>query len=295
MKEGLIVLLLFAAGCADHPDGMAVDPRDPDEDTAWVLPEWAHDQLVEVPPDEIPEVLIRGLDARRPPRGPRPGPTGEGAVRTATAEWYADQRTGGMADEGAAWVLPEWAQDQLVEVDPTASEAAELWSGGSGFDEARPGEAGHGQEAQRLCGIEGVYVMEMEWPWYTKVNIVQDSVAGDVLFGAEAFQQTTIHGTPGSGRQEARHTVEVSGTMAGRSLRARRPWPTCRPDARVRAAWRLRGSIITGRSRVCMEASTEHYATHDYVLHGWSPMPTYDHMCVWVCPPHDLDCNDRVY
>lgn len=42
---------------------------------------------------------------------------------------------------------------------------------------------------------------------------------------------------------------------------------------------------------MCIEASTLHWATNDYVLHSWSDV-TYQKKCANICPPGQMDCWD---
>lgn len=145
-----------------------------------------------------------------------------------------------------------------------------------------------------LCGVEGELVLEMEIP-YTHVFIGQDTASGDVGLAIRAHQETTIFHPPGTGRQEARHRLDVTGSLTGFGpglpLNPRWNDPACQAIASLFKAWIIRGSAITQRGTMCVEAGTLHWAMNDYVLHSWSDA-TYEKKCIRVCPPGTPNCWD---
>ena len=177
-------------------------------------------------------------------------------------------------DEAPDWALEQW--------DLKEAEAA---SGAVAGDVA-PGP---------LCGNEGELTMEMQTP-YTIAEISQDTLSGTVTFSIEAFQETHLFHPPGTGRQEARHEVDVTGSLTGfgpdRPVPLRWPSPACQSWARVFA--KSFPLPVYTKGVMCVAGLTSHYATNDFVLQSWSDA-TYDKVCIRVCPAGQRNCWNGVY
>lgn len=276
-----MTLLALVAGCGIE-DGTNLEPQPTDWDAGWAAVE-----LYETAGPNGEWVAVSEA-AIRAERNWIESPDGNGWDEVL----WTDQPDG--AREPYRPPVPGWVQDLRRE---NGGEWPQ-WFGPAERAFYRDDSEGVAAFGGGRCGDPEEPILFMEPP-YSVAQISQakrGAQRGSVSFVVGAGQETLTIVPPGSERNEARHRMNIHGTVTGFGPDRIIPGhgvvsPGCTPGFTKIVHGVIPADQIFTEVTLCVATSTYHHADNDYVLWYWDDETWTGKQCIDACPPDMMDAD----